>query len=211
MPDGIDLRLMIGPVVPLPVPKEVLDALRSVEVTSRTDKPSGFQLKFTLSKNSPLHTLFLVAGGVQIPIVRVLIIVTLNGTTEVLMDGVMTNHEVTGGSSREGPVLTITGEDLSRAMDYIDFTGFLYPAMPPEARVLVCLAKYAFLGVVPLVIPSILLDVPIPVERIPVHQGTDYCYLRKLADDAGYVFYVDPGPLPGTSIGYWGPPVKVGL
>jgi hypothetical protein len=209
---GIDLTLMIGPVVPLPVSKDVLDALISVEVTSRTEKASGFQLKFILSKNSPLQTIFLVAGGAQIPLVRVLILVTLNGTTEVLMDGVMTNHEVTGGSAKEGPVLTITGEDLSRVMDYIDFTGlFQYPAMPPEARVFLILAKYAFLGVIPLVIPSVLIDVPIPVDRIPIHQGTDYCYLNKLADEAGYVFYVDPGPAPGTSIGYWGPPVKVGL
>jgi hypothetical protein len=209
---GIDLTLMIGPVVPLPVSKDVLDALISVEVTSRTEKASGFQLKFILSKNSPLQTIFLVAGGAQIPLVRVLILVTLNGTTEVLMDGVMTNHEVTGGSAKEGPVLTITGEDLSRVMDYIDFTGlFQYPAMPPEARVFLILAKYAFLGVIPLVIPSVLIDVPIPVDRIPIHQGTDYCYLNKLADEAGYVFYVDSGPAPGTSIGYWGPPVKVGL
>jgi len=209
---GIDLTLMIGPLAPLPVPKEVLDALISIEVTSRTQKASGFQLKFTLSKNSPLHTIFLLAGGAQIPLVRVLILVTLSGTTEVLMDGVMTNHEVTGGSSKESPVLTITGEDLSRVMDYIDFTGlFQYPAMPPEARVYLILAKYAFLGVIPLVIPSVLIDVPIPVDRVPIHQGTDYCYLNKLADEAGYVFYVDPGPAPGTSIGYWGPPVKVGL
>ena len=212
MPNGINLTLMIGPVVPEPVSKEVLDALISVEVFSRTDNASGFQLKFRLHKNSPLHTIFLLAGGAQIPLVRVLVLVTLNGPTEVLMDGVMTNHEVTGGSASEGPVLTISGEDLSRVMDYIDFTGlFQYPAMPPEARILVILAKYAFLGVIPLVIPSVLIDVPIPVDRIPIHQGTDYCYIKKLADEAGYVFYVDPGPAPGSSVGYWGPPVKVGL
>jgi hypothetical protein len=124
----------------------------------------------------------------------------------------MTNHEVTGGSDKESPVLTISGEDLSRVMDYIDFTGLIqYPAMPPEARVLLILAKYLFLGVIPLVIPSVLIDVPIPTDRIPIHQGTDLCYLKKLADEAGYVFYVDPGPLPGTSIAYWGPAVKVGL
>jgi hypothetical protein len=26
----------------------------------------------------------------------------------------------------------------------------------------------------------------------------------------GYVFYVDPGPEPGTSVAYWGPEIKVG-
>jgi hypothetical protein len=210
MPRGLDLTIMIGPAVPLPVPKDVLDALTSVEIVSRSNQPSGFQLKFILNKRSPLHTLFLVAGGAQIPMMRVLIVVTLNGVAEVLMDGVMTNHEVSGGNESKSPVLTITGEDLSRAMDYIDFTGFPYPGMPPEARVLVMLAKYAFLGVIPMIVPSILLDVPIPAERIPIHQGTDFCYLRKLADAVGYVFYIEPGPTPGVSIGYWGPDIKVG-
>jgi len=207
---GINLTLMIGPLEPVPVSKDILDALASVEVTSRSDGPSGFQLKFKIDKRSPLFTIFLVASGVQIPLVRVVIGVTLNGSTQVLMDGVMTNHEITGGSETEGPMLTITGEDLTRAMDYIDFTGIPYPAMPPEARALVCIAKYGFMGVIPLVIPSILLDVPIPVDRIPIHQGTDLCYVRKLADDIGYVFYIEPGPTLGQSVGYWGPDIKVG-
>ncbi len=206
---GIDLTLMIGPVEAEPVPRELIDALDSVEVTSRTDGPSGFQLKFVLDKRSPLYTVFTVAAGVQIPLVRVVIAVTLNGAPQVLMDGVMTNHEVSGGTESGSAVLTVTGEDLTRAMDYIDFTGIPYPAMPPEARALVVLAKYAFLGVMPLVIPSVLIDVPIPVDRIPIHQGTDYCYLKKLADAVGYVFYIEPGPAPGSSVGYWGPDIKV--
>ena len=34
-------------------------------------------------------------------------------------------------------------------------------------------AKYAPLGVIPVPIPSLLEDIPIPIERIPRHQGTD--------------------------------------
>jgi hypothetical protein len=82
--------------------------------------------------------------------------------------------------------------------------------MPPAVRVLVALAKYAPLGVIPLVIPSVLEDVPIPVDRIPRHQGTDYKYINALAQEVGYVFYIDPGPVPGTSKAYWGPEIRVG-
>jgi hypothetical protein len=96
-------------------------------------------------------------------------------------------------------------------MDYIDFTGIPYPAMPPEARVLLILAKYAVFGVLPMVIPSIMIDVPIPIDRIPIHQGTDLAYVRKLAEDVGYTFFVTPGPEPGTSVAYWGPDLKVGV
>ena len=70
--------------------------------------------------------------------------------------------------------------------------------------------KYAFLGIIPLVIPSVLIDIPIPTDRIPVQKGKDLAYIRSLADEVGYVFYVEPGPEPGTSVAYWGPEIKVG-
>ena len=208
---GINLTLMIGPGVPVTVSGDVLNALTSVEVTCKTDGPSVFQLKFTVNKNSPLLTLFLLGSGAQIPLVRVVIYVTLNGSPQVLIDGVMTDHQMTPGSSSQSPVLSITGEDLTRVMDYIDLTGLPYPAMPPEARVVLALAKYAVFGVVPLVIPSIMLDVPIPIDRIPIQQGTDLAYVRKLADDVGYTFFIKPGPAPGASVAYWGPDIKVGV
>jgi hypothetical protein len=180
-------------------------------VNSGGDGPGGFQLTFKLSTRSPLHTLFLVSAGAPIPLVRVVIVVTVNGTPEVLMDGVMTNHQITAGGEGGEATLTVTGEDLSRVMDYIDFSGIPYPAMPPEVRVLAILAKYAIFGVIPMVIPSVLVDVPIPVDRIPLQQGKDLAYIRGLADEVGYVFYVDPGPAPGTSTAYWGPELKLGV
>jgi len=207
---GIHLTLMVGPVVPIPVPQTVLDALTSVEVTSNTDGPSGFQLTFLLSNTSPLQTIFLVAGA-QTPMLRVIVVVTLNGTPQVLMDGVMTRQEVTAGTKPGEVQLRITGEDLTKAMDLIDFSGLPFPAMPVEARVLLTIAKYAVFGLIPLVIPTLLMDVPIPIERIPSQQGTDLQYLRLLAAEAGYVFYIEPGPVPGTNTAYWGPEIKVGV
>jgi hypothetical protein len=207
---GINLTLMIGPGVPVAVSSDVLNALASVEVTSKTEGASVFQLKFTIKKNSPILTLFLLASGVQIPLVRVVIYVSINGSTKVLMDGVITDHQITLGSTGQSSVLSITGEDLTRVMDYIDFTGIPYPAMPPEARVAIILAKYLLFGCVPVIIPSIMLDVPIPIDRIPIQQGTDLAYVKKLADDVGYTFFVKPGPSPGASMAYWGPDIKVG-
>ncbi len=210
MNSGFHLTLMIGPVVPLPVAQDVLDALTSLSVTTNSESGSGFQLEFTLSNRSPLQTLFLLAGGASIPLVRVVIIVTVGGSAEVLMDGIMTNHEIRPGADSSHSVLTITGEDLSRVMDYIDFSGVPYPGMPPEVRVGLILLKYAFLGILPMVIPSILIDIPIPTDRIPVQKGKDLAYIRSLADEVGYVFYVEPGPEPGMSVAYWGPEIKVG-
>src|SRR5215831_3777408 len=113
MVDGVQLTLMIGPAVPLPVPREVLDALTAVTVNTGGDGPGGFQLTFTFSTTSPLQTLFLASAGAPIPLIRVVIVATVNGTPEVLMDGVMTNHQVTAGRHGQA-TLTVIGEDLSR-------------------------------------------------------------------------------------------------
>ncbi len=210
MLDGIHLTLMIGPAVPVPVSKQVLDALTDVQVTTSTQGASGFQLTFTLAKRSPLNTLFLIASGASLPFIRVVVVVTVRGTPEVLIDGVMTEHDIQPGSGGAPSTLIVKGEDLSRIMDYVALDGVPYPAMPAPARVLLMLAKYAAFGIVPLVIPPVLLDVPIPVERIPRHQGTDLDYILRLAEEVGYVFYLEPGPAPGTSVAYWGPWIKVG-
>lgn len=206
----VDLTLMIGPVVPLPVPKAIIDALTSVQVKTSAGEPSGFQLSFTFSSKSPLNTLLLLLGQVG-PFIRVIIMVTVNGTRHVLMDGVIAHQQVSPNVESGQSTLSITGIDLTGVMGLIDFTGIPYPCMPAEARVALIIAKYAIFGMIPMVIPSVFFDVPIPTVRIPVHQGTDLAYINQLASDVGYVFYIEPGPAPGANVAYWGPEIKVGV
>jgi hypothetical protein len=210
---GIHLTLMIGPVVAFPVPQTILDALTSVSVTSNSGPatPSVFELSFTLSNNSPLQTLFLVSGGSPIPLVRVMLIATISGTPEVLIDGFMTDHQILPGGDSSHSTLTVKGQDITAAMDFLDFSGFPFPALPAEARVAILLAKYAMFGVIPMVIPSIMLDVPNPLVQIPRQQGTDLNYINQLAANVGYEFYVSPGPAPGVNVAYWGPRVTLGV
>jgi hypothetical protein len=210
---GVHLTLMIGPVVAVPVPQVILDALTSVSVTSNSAPatPSVFELSFTLSNSSPLQTLFLVSGGSPIPLVRVMLIATINGTPEVLIDGFMTDHHIAPGSDASNSTLTVKGQDITAVMDYLDFSGFPFPAMPAEARVAILLAKYAMFGVVPMVVPSFMLDVPNPLEQIPRQQGTDLNYINQLAANVGYEFYITPGPAPGMNVAYWGPRVTLGV
>ena len=207
---GMQLALLIGPAVPIPVSQEIIDALTEVEVATTADeKPSTFRLTFSISTRSPLHTVFLLQLGVKLPLVRVVLYVTINGRVETLIDGVMVNYSVAPGADNRTSLFTIIGEDLTRIMDYIDFSGIPYPAMPAEARVLLMLAKYAIFGVIPLVIPSILIDVPIPVFKLPGQRGTDLQYIRFLANRVGYTFYVEPTSQPGISKAYWGPLLRV--
>jgi hypothetical protein len=212
---GIQLTLLIGPVVPIPAPRVVMEALDSVEVRMAAGAVSGFSLSFQFTSRSELNTIFLIAGaqssGPATPPLRVMLIVTLNGTPQPLFDGVMTNVEVQAASQGAPGTITVTGEDLTKVMDMLDFSGLPFPAMPIEARVALLCAKYAAFGLIPLVIPVLFPDVPIPVDRIPAQQGTDLEYIRQLADEVGYVFYIEPGPAPGTNFAYFGPEIKVGV
>jgi len=139
----------------------------------------------------------------------VVIAVTLGGFPHVLMDGIVTRQELVPSSEPGQSMLTITGEDLSVLMDVVEMPFMRYPAMPSIARVYAILAKYAAFGIVPLAIPPFINDVPIPTKQVPTHKGTDLQYLKTLADECGYVFYVEPGPLPGQSIAYWGPDIRI--
>ncbi|HLX68363.1 MAG TPA: hypothetical protein VKV04_01935 [Verrucomicrobiae bacterium] len=210
MLESVQLSLMIGPLFPVPVPRIVLDSLVSVEVTVKDVGASGFQLTFSIDKQSPLQILFLLAGGSPILFMRVVLVATVNGVPNVLVDGVVTNNHIAPGDKGSNSTLTLTGEDLTALMNQSNWSGFPFPACPAEARVALLLAKYSVLGVIPIVIPSIMIDEPLPIDLIPSQKGTDLEYIRGLADDVGYVFYLDPGPTPGMSKAYWGPQIKVG-
>jgi hypothetical protein len=208
--DSVQLRLFIGPIVPLTPPRAVMDALAEVEVKVVDVGQSGFKLTFLIDKQSPLQILFLLTGGLPLLFMRVVIAVVVNGTTRVLIDGVITENNIAPGDKGSNSTLTLMGKDLTALMDQSKLSGFPFPAMPAEARIALMLLKYSIFGVIPLVIPSVLLFVPLPIDQIPSQQGTDLEYIRYLAEQAGYVFYLDPGPTPGVSKAYWGPQVKVG-
>ncbi|GAA0666848.1 hypothetical protein GCM10010193_18120 [Kitasatospora atroaurantiaca] len=210
---SVHLTLLVGPAVPVPVPRFVLDALTGVTVhsTAEPGKQSAFELTFELEKGSLLPTVFLLVGGSLPPVLRVVITVTVGSMPEVLIDGVMTSTSLAPGANGTPSVLTVHGMDLTALMEKIDGTGTPFPALPVAARVLTVLAKYAAFGVIPAVVPSLVPDTPNPLERVPVQRGTDLAYLRRLASRSGYVFTHIPGPVPGASIAYWGPQAKIGL
>jgi hypothetical protein len=208
---GIDISLSFGPGVPVPAPAHVIEAIERIHIEENAgDTPSGFEILFNVDKDSPLNTAFLLSGGSAFPILRLALTATVNGRSVPLINGVVTKADIAAGQNGEDSKLSVKGKDLTATMDVIDFSGLIpYPAMPPGARVALILAKYAFLGVIPQVIPS-LDGPPLPTEVIPRHQDSDLAYIRKLANEAGYTFFLKPGPAPATSIAYWGPDIRIG-
>lgn len=199
---------MIGPAVPVPVPKSVMDALSSVQVTSGKDK-SGFQLRFAVSKDSPLLKTMLPAGYLDPMITRVIIVATVGGMPNVLMDGMVTRQELSPSNEPGQSTLTVTGEDLSVLMDIVEMPFMRYPCLPEIGRFYVIMSKYLAFGIMPILIPPIPPEVTVITREIPTHKGTDLAYMRRMASEAGYVFYIEPGPMPGQSIAYFGPDVRI--
>jgi hypothetical protein len=206
---GFYLTLLMGPMVAVPAPQAVVDALLSAQITTTAGQASGFQLTFALSKKSLLNHALLPAGYFD-PKIRVILIVTTNGLPTVLMDGIITQQTVTPSNEPGQSTLTVTGQDLTLLMD-LDEKKMCFPGMPAEARVALICLSYGIYGIVPLPIPTVLMDIPNPIERIPIQTGTDLHYIQALAEEAGYVFYIDPGPAPGMNIAYWGPEIRIGI
>ena len=205
---GIKLTLLMGPGIAVPVPKPVLNSLKSVQVNAGK-LHSGFQLQFRIGKKNPVLNTLLQSNFFEPITTRVVIVVTFQGFPHVLFDGIVTNQELSPSNEVGESTLIITGDDLGAAMDLVEYT-MTYPAMPDVAKVNMILAKYAALGVVPAVMPAI-----VPVVHSPTSKNesqthaTDKAYIRQLAARNGYVFYIQPGPLPGQSIAYFGPDINI--
>jgi hypothetical protein len=211
MADRLFLTILAGSVVAVPAPKALVDALISAEVHISDAGQSGFRLQFTLSNNSPLQTFFLLAAGAPIPVMRVILTVTVGAIPKVLIDGVVTHQQISPDVMRGRSTLTVRGEDLTDLMDRTDATGTEFGGASPDVRVTTILDKYAVFGIASDVMPMLYSDNPLPAEMIPGQDGTDLDYINLLAEEAGYVFYIEPGPLPGQSRAYWGPQIKFGV
>lgn len=209
---GTRLTLWLGPGVPIPAPLPVTEALRNVEVTQVTAGRDGFQLTFSLPRGPfDIVDYSLLANPLLRPFSRVIVQVWSGPVPQVLIDGVITHHQIAPEDTGSGATLTVTGEDLRVLMDLREIP-MIYPQMTPEARVFLILAKYAvFIGGAPIVIPARIPDVPLLIDRIPSQAGTDLAYVQRLAEDHGYVFYLEPTPVPMVNLAYWGPENRLSI
>ena len=209
---GIQLTLMIGPTVAAPAPPQYMDALQSVQVTHNDTARSGFQITFQAGRPGPASMMDYAL--ISLPLLkvfnRVILIVTINAIPLVLMDGIITNQQLSPGDQPGTGTITITGEDVSVMMDLEEKIAE-HSAQPELVIANGIIKNYPQYGLMPKVIPPPSLDAPLPTERTPVQHHTDLGYLNEMAQRYGYVFYITPGDLPGTNTAYWGPPVRLDI
>ena len=210
--DSIRLMVLIGPTLPLPAPPTLIETLESVEITHRDEGPSGLQMSFALSRGTLLDVLdyTMLLGPLLKPFSRVVVGVTLNGLPSLLFDGVITHRQHKPDTEPGAALVSITCEDVSVMMDLQEKRA-LHPCLPDAAIAAKIVLQYPQYGLIPDIRPPILSDIPLAVERVPTQQGTDLQMLRTLAARNGFVFTVDPGPVPLTNTAYFGPPKRLDL
>jgi hypothetical protein len=208
MPDlGVRLQLLIGANVPLPAPYQVMESFVSLEVNNNDSERDAFQMNFSLGKDSLLDYGLLLNGYFDPPN-RIVIAVLMGVLPDVLLDGIITSHQVVPSNRPGESTLVITGEDISLRLD-LDPRSDTHPNQPDSVIVTKLLAQYAKFGIAPMVTPTT--DIPIEVNRVPSQQETDLGYIRRLAQRNGFVFYIEPTPAPGVTQAYWGVDNRLGL
>lgn len=203
---GIRLILLMGKTVPLPAPYEVTSALTNVEVINDAEDSDGFQITFTLSKDKATNYGLLQSGVVE-PFTRVVVGVLLGTSPEVLIDGVITHHQIAPSNEPGMSTLTVTGKDVSLMLDLKE-KNEEYRNQPDSIIVTRLIADYAQYGLLPQATPTT--DVPIELERIPRQYETDLKFIQRLAQRNGFVFYIEPLTF-GVNTAYWGPKIRAGI
>ncbi|MBL8651929.1 MAG: hypothetical protein JNL35_16190 [Sphingopyxis sp.] len=210
---GIRLNLLIGPSpVALPAPADVMSAIADLEVKLTDSTHSGFKLSINTGRTGP--TDFLESPLIMHPQLqrgcRAIVTMIFDVIPYVIFDGIVTMREYTPGNSSRSGVLTLYGRDLTMELDK-EVKQTAHPAMDETMIATLIAVSYAQYGMIPMALPPKFLDPPIPIDRVPQQNGSDWEYLQQMARRHGYETYIDPGPVPGVNTLYWGPPVKPGV
>ncbi|MBC6474391.1 MAG: hypothetical protein GDA48_17540 [Hormoscilla sp. GM102CHS1] len=207
---GVQLTILIGKTVPVPASRLLLESLASVEVTNSDTGRSGFQMSFNANRNGMSDLDYPLLSDLK-QFNRVILVVIFNGIPHVLSDGIITNQQLQP-STEPGvsSTIVVTGEDVSVMMD-LEEKILQHPSQNQTTIVSKIIGTYAQYGIIPKVIPPVGDKPPLPTEYIPTQRGTDLEYILEMAQKNGYMFYISPGPAPGTNTGYWGPQEKLGV
>lgn len=205
------MTFLIGPIsVPLPVPLPE-SSIISVEITNTDEGRDGFQLTFFVGRSIPADILDypLIRDRLLQPFNRVIIVLTISGVPEVLIDGIITQVQLNQSDTPGQSTLTVTGEDIGVLMD-MEEKSETFPNQSDATIVTRIISSYTKFGILPIVIPPLTINVSAITDILPSQHGTDLAYIQELARSHGYVFYIEP-KAPGFSNAYWGPPKFSGI
>ncbi len=205
---SVHLQVLIGREVPAPAPRWFLSAIESTIVQHDVEQRSGFEIVLRVGRG---HGQLIDYRVFQDPLLRagnrVILVAFFGMSPQVLMDGLITQQQLDPRGGPGAGRLTLQGEDLTLLMDQ-EATVRLHSQQNDPGIVATILGKYKRWGIHAQVEHPFQTETPSRDQRIPTQRDTDLKWLRFLAKRHGFVFFLEPGPEPGRSIAYWGPPVR---
>ena len=206
---SIRLILRIGPTIAQPASYDVSIALTRVEVTDDAEEIDGFQLTFTLGKNKDKAKDYnLLQSNLFDPGSRVQIGVLLNGSPEVLIDGIITHHQLTPSNEPGMFTFTVMGKDTSLKLDLVERNQkYEHQTDSQIVESILDNSDYAYLGFDTQVTSTD--DVSDQNHVITRQASTDLKFIQMLAKRNGFVFYVNPDTFSNSNV-YWGPENRLG-
>lgn len=212
MPVGIQLALYVGQNVLAPASIDLANAFISAQVTSTDEGQDGFQVTFAAGRTATIQQDYtqadyaLLKNPLLKPFNRLAMAVSFGSSLQrVLIDGIITNQQVSVSQDPGKSTLTVTGEDVSVMMDMTEQVQGPFPQTSDDAIVTQIIGNYGQLGLSPNVSPPPIHNVPSQSDQKALSRGTDLAYVRELAGKYDYVFYVEPTDTLGTNTAYWGP------
>ena len=208
---GIRLELRIGrPTTPELAPYEVVDALIDLEVTHQDRQRNGFQMTFSLGKelrkssdywllrerilDPPNRVIITVIVGIKVGVNRPI-------KRQILIDGIITNHQVVPSNQPGESRLVVTGEDISLMLDLKE-KSTIYENQSDNQIVSKLLQNYQKYWLKTDVQKSEY--TPTKEKRMTNQQGTDLEFIQQLARRNSFIFEIKPSNTPGKNIAYWG-------
>lgn len=188
-----------------PAPPQVLDAVQEIEVDATTEMASAFRLRLGIAQTA-LGDWSVLELDLFRPLLPVSIRVQSGlGAPEAIINGYVSNQEVTYADEPGQSVLEVTGMDATMLMN-LQEKVMPWPNVPDSAIAAAIFGQYAL---VPQVQPTA--PVLVEPEGTTTQRGTDIRFLRRLAQRNGFDCYVQPEPLSGVDMGYFQPPSLLGL
>jgi len=191
--------LYVGPSRPVPLTRDVLRTLVSIEISEDVDQGTAFQLLFRMHQKD--RTDFdLLRSQVMQPFYRCQLFVGLGANTQLLLDGVITHQEIVVSAQPGTTDLVVMGRDLSVMLD-LEEKRAIFKNQKDSAIAQVVLGGYGDLLPSSTVVET---RDSADATYFSRHQlGTDLAFLRELAARNDYIFYLDASR--GGTQAYFGP------
>lgn len=207
---AVRLTVYAGPTHPVPLPGDLTARLRSARVTDTDTERSVFTLTFDAGRPAGTDAVPSLNTGPLTCGARVSLLLSIGARSTVLADGFVTEVEFGLPDRAGGPVtLQVTGEDAGLLLD-LDERDVAHPNLGDYDQVLTILNRYAGRGVTARVSRPPISNQQSTSERWPSQHDTDLRHLVWLAGRNDFACFFIPGPEPGASTCYWGPPIRSG-